>query len=76
MGLIDDLDPGPVALDTQVFIYLIEEDERFLPLVKPVFEAIDHGSLPAVTSALTLMELLVLPYRNGNAALADPTKHY
>ena len=71
MGLIDDLDPGPVALDTQVFIYFIEEDKRFLPLVKPVFEAIDHGTPPAVTSALTLMELLVLPYRNGNATLAD-----
>lgn len=71
MGLIDDLDPGPVALDTQVFIYYIEEDERFLPLVNPVFEAIDHGTRPAVTSVLTLMELLVVPYRNGNAALAD-----
>ena len=71
MGLIDDLDPGPVALDTHVFIYFIEEDARFLPLVKPVFEAIDYGTLPAVTSALTFMELLVVPYRNGNTALAD-----
>ena len=76
MGLIDDLDPGPVALDTQVFIYFIDEDERFLPLVNSVFEAIDHGTRLAVTSTLTLMELLVVPYRNGNAALADPTKHY
>ena len=71
MGLIDDLDPGPVALDTQAFIYFIEEDERFLPLVKPVFEAIDHGTLRAATSALTLMEVLVVPYRIGNSALAD-----
>lgn len=70
MGLIDDLDPGPVALDTQAFIYFIEEDERYLPLIKPVFEAIDHGTLPAATSALTLMEVLVVPYRIGNAALA------
>jgi hypothetical protein len=73
VGLIDDLDPGPVALDTQVFIYFIEENERFLPLVKPVFEAIDHGTLLAATSALSLMEVLVIPYRNGNFALAD---HY
>lgn len=71
MGLIDDLDPGPVALDTQVFIYFIEENERFLRLVKPLFEAIDHGTLRAATSALTLMEVLVVPYRNGNSALAD-----
>ena len=39
MGLIDDLKPGPVALDTQIFIYFIEEERRFLPLVKPLFEA-------------------------------------
>lgn len=71
MGLIEDLSPGPVALDTQVFIYFIEEDDRFLPLVKPLFEAIDDGALPAAVSALTLMEVLVVPYRNGNAALAD-----
>jgi predicted nucleic acid-binding protein len=71
VGLIEDLSPGPVALDTQVFIYFIEEDDRFLPIVKPLFEAIDHGALPAAVSALTLMEVLVVPYRNGNAALAD-----
>jgi predicted nucleic acid-binding protein len=71
VGLIDDLKPGPVALDTQIFIYFIEEDDRFLPLVKPLFEAVDRGELVGVTSGLTLMEVLVVPYRSGNSALAD-----
>jgi predicted nucleic acid-binding protein len=71
VGLIEDLKPGPVALDTQVFIYFIEEEKRFLPLVKPVFETIDHGDLAGVTSGLSLMEVLVVPYRSGNSALAD-----
>jgi len=71
VGLIEDLKPGPVALDTQVFIYFIEEDKRYLPLVKSLFEAIDQGSLPASTSGLTLMEVLVVPYRTGNISLAD-----
>ena len=71
MGLIEDLKPGPVALDTQVFIYFIEEERRFLPLVKALFEAIDRGDLVGVTSGLTLMEVLVVPYRSGNFALAD-----
>ena len=71
MGLIDDLVPGPVALDTHLFIYFNDENERFLQLVKPLFEAIDHGILPATTSALTLMAVLVVPHRNGNTALAD-----
>ena len=73
MGLIDDLQPGPVTLDTAVFIYFIEEHPRFLPIVKPVFEAIDRGGLEGVTSGLTLLEVLVAPYRAGNVALAD---HY
>lgn len=71
MGLIEDLIPGRAALDTAIFIYFIEEDKRFLRLVKPIFEAIDRGKLQAVTSGLTLMEVLVLPYRNGNLALAE-----
>lgn len=44
---------------------------QFLPLVEPVFAAIDGGSLPAVTSAVTLLETLVAPYRAGNASLAE-----
>jgi predicted nucleic acid-binding protein len=71
VGLIDDLKLGPVALDTQIFIYFIEEEDRFLSLVKPLFEAIDRGELVGVTSGLTLMEVLVIPYRSGNSALAD-----
>jgi hypothetical protein len=39
--------------------------------VKPLFEAIDQGSLPASTSGLTLMEVLVVPYQTGNISLAD-----
>ena len=71
MGLIEDLKPGPIALDTAIFIYFIEEDKRSLPLVKPVFGAIDKGDLQAVTSGLTLLEVLVVPYRTGNFSLAD-----
>ena len=71
MGLIEDLGTGAVALDTQVFIYFIEEDKHFLALVKPLFEAIDQGSIVAATSGLTLKEVLVVPYRTGNLALAD-----
>ena len=50
MGLTDDLKPGPVALDTQIFIYFIEEEGRYLPLIKPLFEAIDRGELVGVSS--------------------------
>ena len=71
MGLIDAIGAGPVALDTVAFIYFIEENPRFVRALEPVFEAIDEGRLAAVTSSLTLLEVLVVPLRAGNAALAD-----
>jgi predicted nucleic acid-binding protein len=40
MGLLNDLGRGPVALDSSIFIYFIEEHPRFLPVVKPVFSSV------------------------------------
>ena len=71
MGLIREIGEGPLALDTAAFIYFIEEHPRFLRLLDPVFAAIDEGVLPAIASSLTLLEVLVVPYRAGNAALAE-----
>jgi predicted nucleic acid-binding protein len=73
LALIDDLGAGPVGVDTSVFIYFIEEDERFLPAVAPLFGVADAGKLELVASALTLLEVLVIPHRAGNVALAG---HY
>ena len=71
MGLIQDVGKGPVALDTVAFIYLIEEHPRFLPVLEPLFAAIDAGRLRATTSSLTLLEVLIVPCRTGDRALAD-----
>lgn len=71
MGLIEEIGRGPVGLDTAVFIYFIEEHPQFLPLVEPLFAAIDAGPLEGVTSGLTLLETLVAPYRAGNGLLAE-----
>jgi len=71
LGLIQDIGDGPVALDTVVFIYLIEEHSIYFPLAVPVFEAMEAGALQAVTSGLTLLEVLVVPYRTGNQRLAE-----
>ena len=71
MGLIADLGPGAAAVDTAIFIYLIEEEPRFLPHILPVFEEADEGKRELVTSALTLLEVLVVPYRAGNTQLAE-----
>jgi predicted nucleic acid-binding protein len=71
VGLIEDIGRGPVALDTAPFIYFMEEHPSYLRVVQPLFEAIDVGRWQAVTSTVTLLETLVVPYRVGNGALAD-----
>lgn len=71
MGLIDDLGDGPVAVDTAIFIYFIEEHPRFLAHTLPLFVDADQGRRTLVTSAVTLLEVLVIPYRAGDRELAD-----
>ena len=62
---------GPIAVDTALFIYLIEEHPRFLAPVRALFAQADAGELAIVTSALTLLEVLVVPWRAGDHALAS-----
>ena len=70
MGLTEDVGRGPVAVDTALFIYLIEEHPRFLAPVRALFERADKGEIEIVTSALTLLEVLVVPLRMGDHRLA------
>jgi predicted nucleic acid-binding protein len=71
LALIDDVGVGPVGVDTAIFIYFIEEHERFLPAIAALFAGADTGKFELVTSALTLLEVLVVPYRAGNIGLAE-----
>ena len=71
MGLIAELGVGSVAVDTAIFIYFIEENPRFLPAILPLFIQADQGNRELITSALTLLEVLVVPYRAGNRHLAE-----
>lgn len=61
---------GPVALDTALFIYYVEEHPLYVRLVDPFFTAADRGTSQIVTSAMTLLELLVIPYRKNDRKLA------
>ena len=71
MGLRAAVGRGPVALDTAAFIYFIEEHPRYAPLVAHLFSDADRGVRLIVTSALTLLEVLVVPYRAGDLPLAE-----
>lgn len=70
MGLLSNLGQGPIALDSSIFIYFIEAHPQFLPVIEPVFSAVAAHDLAAVTSSITLLEVLVHPLRANQPALA------
>lgn len=71
MGLIDRIGEGTIALDASIFIYFIERNEEWRPVVHPIFKLAETGQRSLVTSELTLQEVLVVPYRSGNFPLAQ-----
>ncbi|MFO1083695.1 MAG: hypothetical protein U1E21_03960 [Reyranellaceae bacterium] len=36
MAAIDDVGSGPVALDTALFVYFIEEGQRYISMISPL----------------------------------------
>ncbi len=58
-----------LLLDTAPIIYYVEKHPHYLPLVAPIFKAIDSGILTALVSPITLAECLVIPIRAGTTDL-------
>ncbi len=52
-----------VYLDTSVFIYFVERHSRYYDLCDQIFKDLEEGRIEAATSTLTLIEILVQPYR-------------
>lgn len=59
-----------IYLDANVFIYAYERQGRQADAAWQVFEAIESGEFEAVTSELTLAEVLVGPLRQKDDKLA------
>lgn len=60
-----------VYLDTNVFVYAAEGFARYKAFIEGLFREIDAGHVDAVTSELTLAELLVKPLEIGRQDIAD-----
>jgi predicted nucleic acid-binding protein len=71
MGLVDELRGSRICIDTAPFIYFIEKDPKYLGIVRPIFAEIDAGKIDALTSTITLLEVLVLPFKTKNESLAE-----
>jgi predicted nucleic acid-binding protein len=58
-----------VYADTQVLIYSVERHPLYAPLMRPLWAAVQSGTLEVISSELVILEALVLPIRNGDAGL-------
>ncbi len=66
MGITNNLKGERVYLDTNIFIYALEGYPDYLDSLTALFSEIDKGKLKAVTSELTLAEVLVKPVMDNN----------
>ena len=60
-----------IYLDTNIFIYAVEGITAYVSIITRLFERVSAGELLAVTSELTLAEVLVRPMREGRSDVID-----
>ena len=59
-----------IAIDTCIFIYQWEANPRYWPVTDFIFSSVERSGVLAVTSTITMTELLVHPYRNKTTSEA------
>ena len=69
MGINSLLNNGAVYLDTNIFIYALEDFPEYSSPIRKIFETIDQGEVKAFTSEFALAEALVKPFMVGNESL-------
>ncbi len=60
-----------IGLDSNVLIYFVEGHSRFGSLATRVFERIEAGRNSGVCATLSLLEILVQPYRRDDMPLVN-----
>jgi predicted nucleic acid-binding protein len=60
-----------IGIDTSVFIYQIEENEKYVEVTQRIFDWLEGPRARAVTSTITMLELLVHPYRANDSESLD-----
>jgi predicted nucleic acid-binding protein len=70
LGLVDEVRGQRICIDTAPIIYLIEHHVKYRSIIRPVFAEIASGNIEAITSTITLLEVLVHPLRAGDETLA------
>jgi predicted nucleic acid-binding protein len=71
LGLADEVSGQRICIDTAPVIYFIENHVKYRNVIRPVFTEIASGNIQAITSTITLLEVLVHPLRTGDETLAE-----
>ena len=71
MGKLTFPDGQSVFLDANILIYYAEDAAPYAQALATTFEAIAHGRIKGVVSALSLLETIVVPLRQDNRAGAE-----
>lgn len=56
-------------IETAPLIYYVEENPAYVARMDAIVDAIEHSSIEAVSSVITLTEVLAQPMKLGNASL-------
>jgi predicted nucleic acid-binding protein len=65
---------GRVCIDSAPLIYFLAQNPRYLPVVRPVFQLVSGGALTALSSYITLLEVLIKPLREGRQDIIQQYK--
>lgn len=71
MARLDEIQGKTIALDTVVFIYALEGNEKFGKRAEQIFAAIEKRQCKSFVSDLVLAELMVKPLREGKTEIAE-----
>ncbi|MCL2647292.1 MAG: PIN domain-containing protein [Phycisphaerales bacterium] len=67
MGKLNDLLGQKIYLDTNIFIYALEQNPEYAAVVDRLFALFDAAKAAAFTSEIALAECLVKPCADGNS---------
>ena len=71
MARLDEIKGKKIALDTVVFIYALEGNDKFGKRAEQIFIAIEQGECKGFASDLVLAELMVKPLQEGKPEIAE-----
>lgn len=63
-------DGALVLVDSAPIIYVLEDDRRYAPRFRPLFERQDAGAIRFAVTTITIAEVLTGPLKAGEEALA------